>query len=108
MMAEAVTHAHTRGQARDTSSPWAEGASVFAGSTMLVLGTLQFFQGLVAVVNGNDFLLRTQNYVFQFDASTWGWVHMLLGVLVAAAGVFVFTGNPVARGVGIFLAGLSA
>ena len=55
-----------------------------------------------------DFLLRTSNYVFHFNASTWGWVHLVLGLLLAVAGAFIFTGNPVACGVGIFVAGLSA
>jgi hypothetical protein len=90
------------------SSPWAMGASVFAGSTMVVVGVLQFFEGLVALVNGNDFLLSTANYLFRFDASVWGWTHLVIGLLVAAAGVLVFTGSRVARGVGILLAGLSA
>ena len=53
-------------------STWASGLSVFAASLMMVLGVFQFFEGLVAVVDGNDFLLNTKNYVVQFDASTAG------------------------------------
>lgn len=104
-MAEPVTRDPTR---YDSSSPWAEGAAVFAGCTMLVVGSLQFFEGLVALISGNDFLLRTSNYLFHFNASTWGWIHLVLGLLVALAGGFVFTGNPVARTVGIVLASLAA
>src|SRR5215212_6259143 len=106
-MAQAVTHDHT-GTDGYPGSAWGYGASVFAGSMMIVIGFIQFFEGLIALISGNDFLLRTPNYVFQFDASTWGWTHLLLGILVALAGGFVFTGNRLARGVGIFLAGLSA
>jgi len=69
---------------------------------------LQFFEGLIALIDGNDFLLRTANYVFQYDSSVWGWTHMGIGLLVAVAGAFVFSGSRVARGVGIFLASLSA
>ena len=89
-------------------SSWASGLSVFAASLMMVLGVFQFFEGLVAVVDGDDFLLKTRNYVVQFDASTWGWTHMILGVVVAATGVFILTGNRIARGVGIFIVSLSA
>ena len=89
-------------------SSWAAGASVFAGLMMLTVGVFQFFEGLIAVVNGNDFLLRTPNYVFQFDASTWGWIHLVMGAVVAVAGAFIFTGNVVARSVGIFIACLAA
>ena len=38
----------------------------------------------------------------------WGWVHLLLGVLVLAAGFGVMAGKTWARMVGIVLAGLSA
>ena len=106
-MAQAGTSHHSGGDAY-ASSPWAQGASIFAGSMMVMVGVLQFFEGLIALVNGNDFLVNTPRYVFQFDATTWGWTHLVLGILVAAAGAFIFTGNPVARGVGIVLVGLSA
>jgi hypothetical protein len=108
MMAEAVTRAPSHAQTRDTSSPWAMGASVFAGSLMVLVGILGFFQGLIALVSGNDFLLRTPNYLFRFDASTWGWAHLILGVALAAVGAFIFTGSRVARILGIFLAGVAA
>ena len=90
------------------NSTWAAGLSVFAASIMMVLGVFQFFEGLVAVVDGDDFLLKTRNYAVQFDASTWGWTHLILGVVVAATGVFILTGNKIARGVGIFIVSLSA
>ena len=101
-----MTTAHSSRQSAG-GSPWAAGLSVFAASILMVVGLFQFFEGLVAVVNGNDFLVRTGNYVFKFDTSAWGWIHMILGVVVAAAGVGIFTGNVVARGVGILLASLS-
>ena len=91
-----------------TASMWAAGASTFAGALMLVVGTFQFFQGLTALINGNDFLIRTQNYIFTFNATTWGWIHLLLGLGVAVAGVFIFRGNVAARAVGIGLAIISA
>ena len=89
-------------------STWASGLSVFAASLMMVLGVFQFFEGLVAVLDGNDFLLNTKNYVVQFDASTWGWTHLILGAVVAATGLFILTGNVFARGVGVVIVSLSA
>jgi len=89
-------------------SPWAKGASVFAGLLMATVGLFQFFEGLVALVDGDDFLLATRNYIFKFDATTWGWIHIVLGVVVTAAGIFIFTGNVVARSVGVFIACLAA
>jgi len=75
---------------------------------LMVVGLFQFFQGLTAVVNGNDFFVTTPRYILQFNTTTWGWIHLVLGLVIAAPGLFIFTGNVVARGVGILLAGLQA
>jgi hypothetical protein len=90
------------------TSPAGSWGSAFAGVMLLVVGVCQFLQGLVAVINGNDFYLTTPRYIFQFNVSTWGWIHLILGAVVAVAGYFIFTGNVVARGLGIFLAGAQA
>jgi hypothetical protein len=89
-------------------SPWAAGLSVFAASILMVVGLFQFFEGLVAVIDGDDFLVRTPNYVFQFDASVWGWTHLILGLVLFLAGMGIFAGSLLARSVGIVAAGLSA
>jgi hypothetical protein len=92
---------------RANDSTWASGVSVFAASMMLVVGAFQFFEGLVAVAN-DTFYVKTPNYVLQLDTTQWGWIHMIIGVVVVLAGAFIFTGNIVARSVGILIAGLSA
>jgi hypothetical protein len=46
--------------------------------------------------------------VFQLDATGWGWIHLLVGVVVACAGVAVMAGQTWARIVGITLAVVSA
>ena len=89
-------------------SPWAAGLSVFAASILMVVGLFQFFEGLVAVVNGDEFLIRTSDYVFKLDATAWGWTHLILGVVLFLAGLGIFAGNLFARSVGILAAGLSA
>jgi hypothetical protein len=52
--------------------------------------------------------VATRNYLFKFDATTWGWIHLLLGVVVAFAGWGLLSGRTWARVVGITLAVLSA
>lgn len=89
-------------------SPWARGFSLFAAIIMMILGFLQFFQGLVAVVNGDEFYVTSPNFVFEFDVDAWGWTHLIVGAIVAAAGAFILTGSLLARGIGIFVASLSA
>ncbi len=83
------------------------GWAMFAGSLMVLAGIFQFFQGLAAVLNSNLFF-ATSNYVYSVDITTWGWVHLGLGVLVALAGFGVFSGALWARTIGIVLALLSA
>ena len=52
--------------------------------------------------------MATRNYTFQFDATSWGWIHLLLGLLVAFAGYGLLSGKTWARLLAITLAALSA
>jgi hypothetical protein len=91
---------------RETSG-WAGGLILFAGLMMIMVGIWQALQGLVAIFE-NEFYVATRNYLFQFDATTWGWIHLLLGLLVALAGWGLLSGRTWARVVAITLAVLSA
>src|ERR671910_1911550 len=92
--------------ARETSG-WAVGFILFAAIMMIMVGVFQALEGLVAIFE-NEFYVATRNYLFQFDATTWGWIHLLLGVLVAFAGWGLLSGRTWARVVAITLAVLSA
>jgi hypothetical protein len=95
------------GRAGEETSGSAVGFILFAGIMMIMVGCFQFFEGLVAVAN-DTFYVATRNYIFQADATTWGWIHLILGLLVAFAGWALFSGRTWARVVGITLAVLSA
>jgi len=56
----------------------------------------------------DTFYVTTPNYVLEFDVTTWGWIHLIAGIIVALAGVALFSGRTWARVVGITLAFLSA
>lgn len=90
-----------------TVSGWTIGLSVFAGSMMVLAGIFQSFEGLAAIFT-KDFFVSTQNYLFHFDVTTWGWIHLAEGIIIAIAGVYIFAGKTWARSIGIFLAILSA
>jgi len=85
----------------------AVGFIVFAGVAMVMIGALHALQGLVALFN-DDFFVVGQKWIFEFDLTTWGWIHLLVGLLVMVAGFFVFNGAVWARAVGIAVAALSA
>lgn len=93
--------------ATDTRSGWAVGWTAFAGVLMLLLGAWWMLAGLVALFN-DEFFVVTQEYVFQFDTTTWGWVHLVLGGVIAAAGLGVYSGAVWARTVGVVLASLAS
>jgi hypothetical protein len=84
----------------------AVGLIVFAGVLMLLGGTFQAVQGLVALLN-DTFYIVGEEYIFELDVTSWGWVHLILGVVVASAGVGLFQGAVWARTVAVILASLS-
>jgi len=85
----------------------AVGFILFAAIMMIMVGVFEAIQGLVGIFE-NEFYVATRNYLFQFDATAWGWIHLIGGALVALAGFAVMAGQTWARVVGIILAVLSA
>jgi len=74
---------------------------------MVIGGIFQAGQGLVALFN-DTFYVVGQEWTFKFDITAWAWIHLIMGVVVVVAGVFVFRGAVWARAVGIAVAALSA
>jgi hypothetical protein len=99
-----------RSMAAGTTKPMgglATGMVLFAGIVMIVSGVFQALAGITAIFQGS-FYAVTPKYVYELDVSTWGWIHLVLGVVVLLAGFGVMSGNLLARIVGIVLAVLSA
>jgi hypothetical protein len=94
-------------RAGQPTSGWAVGFILFAAILMIMSGIFQALQGLIAIFE-NEFYVATRNYLFQFDATTWGWIHLLVGLLVAVAGWGLLSGRTWARVVAVTLAVLSA
>ena len=105
MTDEAYSSSAARGG--EKTSGWAVGFILFAAIMLLLVGCFQAFQGLVAIFQ-DEFYVATRNYVFQFDATTWGWIHLIFGLIVAFAGWGLLSGRTWARVVGITVALLSA
>ena len=88
-------------------SGWAVGWIMFAAIMMLLIGFFHVIAGLVAIVDDN-FYVATKEYVFQFDRTTWGWIHLIFGIVVFLAGLSLFKGAMWARTVGVILGVVSA
>jgi hypothetical protein len=90
---------------RDVSN-WAVGWTWFAAVMMWLIGAGHAISGLSGIIN-SEFYVIGREYVFQFDTTTWGWVHLIAGVLVFAAGVYLLSGAVWARTIAVILAFLS-
>ena len=88
------------------TSRWATGLVLFAGVVMMVAGVWHALAGLGAVVNDKVYV-STPGYIYRFDLTSWGWIHIVLGIVVAAAGFTVLLGMMWARVVGIVVASVS-
>jgi len=81
---------------------------LFAGVMMILLGSFQAIAGLVALLDDEFYLVGKSGLVVSVDFTTWGWVHLLLGIVALLAGIGAMVGQTWARAVGIVLAVLSA
>jgi hypothetical protein len=88
-------------------SGMAVGFTAFAGVMMIVVGFFHAIAGFGAILEDKVYVVGA-DYVFSFDATTWGWIHLLVGVILVIAGFGVFSGSVMARSVGVVLAAISA
>ncbi|MER7967109.1 DUF7144 family membrane protein [Streptomyces ardesiacus] len=99
-----MTATHTR-PAHPARQEWATGLTVFAAVMLFLAGLLTLFRGIMAIAK-DDVFVTTPHYVFQFDLTGWGWIHLALGVLAVVVSAGLFTSAVWARVIGVALAGL--
>jgi hypothetical protein len=85
----------------------AVGWTMFAGIMMIMIGVFHAIAGLSGILK-DDFFAVLPNYVLKFDVTTWGWIHLIGGIVIVLAGFAVFSGAVWARTVGVFIAAVSA
>jgi hypothetical protein len=88
-------------------SGWTSGAVLFAGILMIVIGIFEAFQGLAALID-DSFFVVTENYFLEFDVTAWGWIHLIVGLLVLFGGYSLMAGRTWGRILGLILATLAA
>jgi hypothetical protein len=96
----------TRAQTEKVSG-WAIGLTLFATVMLVLLGTFHFINGLAAVIDDTFYVVRP-NFALKLDVTAWGWLHMLGGIIVIVAGIWLLTGSLLARIVALAVAALSA
>jgi hypothetical protein len=80
--------------------PWAVGIAVFAAAMMIMSGVSQALLGIAALVN-DSFLARVDGYVYAFDQTVWGWIHLLIGAGFIVIGCLILAAKYWVNGVAI-------
>ena len=88
---------------RKDDSGWA----TFAGVIMFVVGSLDALWGLGGILNNNIVVVGGHGAIVA-DITTWGWVHLILGSLVALTGIGLILGRTAARWAGVFFVAINA
>ncbi|GAA3611277.1 hypothetical protein GCM10022419_115340 [Nonomuraea rosea] len=85
---------------------WVVGAALFAAIMMVTVGFFQALQGIAAIIE-DQYYVPTHDYVYVIDVTAWGWIHLVLGIVIGIAGWGVILAQLWARIVGIAAAVLS-
>ena len=88
------------------SRGWA-GWVAFAGITLALIGFFDILQGLTALLNDEYFTVRNGDLLV-FDFTAWGWITLIWGLLLIAAGLGLLAGRGWARWFGIFVVFVNA
>jgi hypothetical protein len=87
------------------NSSWS-GWIAFAGWLMIIIGALDFFEGLIAIIRKQYYVL-TPNQIIVFNVTTWGWITLLWGVVLVFAGLGLLSRSSWSRWFAIVVGTLS-
>jgi hypothetical protein len=96
----------TAGEASRQTEGHGYGLVLFASILLVVAGCFNVIQGIAAIANSHVFVANA-HYVFA-NLRAWGWITLILGVLVLLAAGGVLAGNQLARWFGVVVIGLNA
>jgi hypothetical protein len=89
------------------ASGWV-GWILFAAVIMVLVGAFHVIQGLVALFKDDYYAVAQSGLVLNVSYTAWGWLHIVGGVIVVAAGIALFSGRMWARVLGTAMACVSA
>ncbi|MBF6353705.1 hypothetical protein IU449_03935 [Nocardia higoensis] len=91
---------------RSVQQAVAAGTSIGAAVLLMAVGFLSAFQGISAIAE-DEILVAGPNYIYEFNTTTWGWIHLVLGILIVVTALALMGGATWARVVAVMLAALS-
>ena len=83
------------------------GVSTFAGVLLVLIATFLIVDGIAAIANDTVFV-RGLDYIWKFDVTAWGWIHLIIGLVALGAGIGILMAQTWGRLAGILIAGISA
>ena len=78
----------------------------FAGILMVIIGAVDLFQGLIAILE-DEYFVPTRAGMLVVDLTTWGWFMLFWGALLALVGLGLLGAQTWARWFGIVLVSLN-
>ena len=105
-MATTAPQDQPRPQSHAVRDSVAAGTSIGAAMLLAVIGVLSILQGISAVA-ADDLFVSGPEYVYEIDLTAWGWVHIVLGILLVVSAIGLWTGSTWGRVVAIAIASLS-
>ncbi|MFJ2933013.1 hypothetical protein ACIO8G_09585 [Streptomyces sp. NPDC087219] len=96
---------HTTRSADTTRQAWAGGLTVFAAVMLGITGLVSVFRGIMAIAEDEVFV-NTPNYVFKFDLTSWGWIHLIIGIIAVLVSFGLYRTSTWARVAGVGIAAL--
>jgi hypothetical protein len=78
----------------------------FAGMLLLIVGSIDFFQGLIALFEDEYFVVTASGFL-AVDLTAWGWIMIIWGVLLVLAGLGLVGGQGWARWFAIVIVSLN-
>lgn len=79
----------------------------FAAIFMVTIGAVNAIQGLAALLRDEAYWVTLGGDVLVFDVTTWGWIHLIFGILLVIVGFLLMQGSTFARVIGIALVALN-
>ncbi|MGW0037439.1 DUF7144 family membrane protein [Gordonia sp. NPDC003376] len=80
--------------------------TIAAATLLLVAGLLGLLQGISAVAK-DDLIVVGPQYVYNLDVTSWGWIHIVVGIIAILVAIGMYTGATWARVIAIIIASLS-
>ncbi|MFC8340501.1 hypothetical protein ACFUJX_26300 [Streptomyces rubiginosohelvolus] len=100
-----MTSVHTTRRKDSTRQAWAGGLTAFAAVILGIIGLAGIARGIMAIAKDEVFVV-TPNYVFKFDLTSWGWIHLALGIAAILVSFGLSRASTWSRVVGVGIAAL--